>query len=244
VTAVLYQFECSHFCEKARWALDWKHVDYLPKNLVPGLHVRAVRRLAPRTSVPILVDDGHVVQGSGAIITYLDAQQPAHRLTPGTTADAHAAAEWERYLDEEIGVLLRLWFYHHALPDRRLATRFILQGAPWYGHMLFALAYGRVEKLMRKAMRIDARTALDAEQRLAVALDRLGDAFARRPYLTGSRFTRADLTAAALLSPMVNAEAADLPDAVAEFRAARADHPVLAWVRERYATERAGPISA
>lgn len=240
---VLYQFECSHFCEKARWALDWKGVDWLPKNLVPGLHARTARKLAPRSSVPILRHGEHVIQGSGEIITFLDAHYPARPLTPGTTADANAAREWERWLDQEIGVLLRLWFYHHALPDRALATRFILQGAPWHGRLLYALAWPRVEKLMRRAMGIDARSAREAEQRLAVALDRLAEALAGRPYLVGKSFSRADLAAAALLSPLVNADEADLPGAVAEFRAARAAHPAIAWVRERYAAERPAPVS-
>lgn len=244
MTATLYQFECSHFCEKARWALDWKQVDWRPKNLVPGLHAGTARRLGGKTSVPILVADGHAVQGSGEIITWLDERHPERRLTPGTTADAHAALEWERWLDAEIGVLLRLWFYHHALADRRLATGFILRGAPWYGHLLYALAFPRVEKVMRKAMGIDARSAKEAEQRVAAALDRLGDKLAGREYLVGKTFSRADLTAAALLSPLVNADEAQLPPAVAEFRAARAGQPVFAWVRRRYERERDAPVSA
>lgn len=244
MTPILYQFQCSHFCEKARWALDWKGVDYAAKNLVPGPHARVARRLAPKSSVPILRLGERVIQGSGEIITFLDEHYPERRLTPGTTADAHAAREWERWLDQEVGVLLRLWFYHHALPDRALATRFILQGAPWHGRLLYALAWPRIEKVMRRAMGIDARSATDAEQRLALALDRLAGALAARSYLVRRTFSRADLTAAALLSPLANAAERDLPEAVAEFRAARAAHPALAWVRERYARERQAPVSA
>jgi glutathione S-transferase len=36
----LYQFQFSHFCEKARWALDYKDLPYTCKNLLPGLHTR------------------------------------------------------------------------------------------------------------------------------------------------------------------------------------------------------------
>jgi len=52
----LYQFCCSHFCEKARWALEYKRLAYRPVNLVPGLHLRPVRKLAPKSCVPLLVD--------------------------------------------------------------------------------------------------------------------------------------------------------------------------------------------
>ena len=34
----LYQFPLSHFCEKARWALDYKSIAYRPVNLLPGFH--------------------------------------------------------------------------------------------------------------------------------------------------------------------------------------------------------------
>src|SRR6187397_1382247 len=58
----LYQFEFSHFCEKARWALDYKGLAHERRNLLPGLHARVARKLASNSSLPILVDNGAVVQ--------------------------------------------------------------------------------------------------------------------------------------------------------------------------------------
>ena len=55
--ALLYQFAGSHYCEKARWALDFKGVGYQARNLVPGFHMRTARRIATATMLPILVDD-------------------------------------------------------------------------------------------------------------------------------------------------------------------------------------------
>ena len=68
----LYQFPISHYCEKARWALDYKHVDHKVKNLLPGIHVKTTKKLAPRSSVPVLVHDNKAIQGSNHIISYLD----------------------------------------------------------------------------------------------------------------------------------------------------------------------------
>jgi glutathione S-transferase len=124
----LYQFAFSHYCEKARWALDHKGIAYNPINLLPGLHLNAARKLAGTGSLPILVDDSTVVQDSTAIITYLDQRFPDHPLTPEEPAAAREAMAWEEYFDEEIGAPMRLWFYHHALPDRRCALRFLLEG--------------------------------------------------------------------------------------------------------------------
>ena len=67
--ALLYQFAGSHYCEKARWALDYKGVRYATVNLIPGPHWKTAKRIAGHSSVPFFVDDDqHVVQGSAEII--------------------------------------------------------------------------------------------------------------------------------------------------------------------------------
>ena len=48
----LYQFSFSHFCEKARWAIDYKEETYTIKNLLPGPHLNVTKKLAPKTCVP------------------------------------------------------------------------------------------------------------------------------------------------------------------------------------------------
>jgi glutathione S-transferase len=68
----LYQFQFSHFSEKARWALEYKGLPYIRRNLLPGLHMRVARQLAPKTCLPILVYNETIVQDSTSIITFLD----------------------------------------------------------------------------------------------------------------------------------------------------------------------------
>ena len=63
MTLTLYQFPISHYCEEARWALDWKGLEYRRVNLLPGLHLARSRKMAARTSVPILVSADTIVQG-------------------------------------------------------------------------------------------------------------------------------------------------------------------------------------
>jgi glutathione S-transferase len=43
---------------------------------LPGFHVRTTRKLAPRSSVPILKADSAVIQGSTEIIDFLDQTFP------------------------------------------------------------------------------------------------------------------------------------------------------------------------
>ena len=197
----LYQFQFSHFCEKACWALDYKGLPYIRKNLLPGIHIKVARKLAPKSCLPILVDNETVVQDSTSIITFLDEKFPDRPLTPQDPREAKEALEWEEYLDEEIGVPLRLWFYYHTLPDRDRALRFLLDGAPWYKRPLFALIFPKVRTAMIKLMNIQAESSRQSEERLLAALEKLDGALRERRFLVGNCFSRADLSACALLSP-------------------------------------------
>ena len=236
----LYQFQFSHYCEKARWALDYKGIPYTQRNLLPGLHTMVTRKLAPRSSLPILADNGTVVQDSTAIITFLEREFPDCPLTPQDLREAKAALEWEEYLDEEIGVPLRLWFYYHTLPDRERALRFLLDRAPWYGRPVFAVMFPRVRTAMAKLMNIHAESARQSEERLLAALERLDGALKERRFLIGDRFSRADLTACALLSPFCAPGKSDaqvwvaLPEYIRALRDRHKTRPFFGWVLDLY----------
>jgi len=246
----LYQFEFSHYCEKARWALDYKGLPHERKNLLPGLHTRVARKLASDRGLPILADHGTVVQDSTSIITFLDQKYPERPLTPHDAQEAKEALAWEEYLDDEIGVPVRLWFYYHALPDRECALRFLLEGAPWYGRPLFALIYPKVRAAMTALMDIHAESARESEERLAAALDKLDGVVKERRFLVGDRFSRADLTACALLRRHCAAGkasgefAAAVPPAVFALRDAHKARPFVSWVRETYRSHRQPELGA
>lgn len=236
----LYQFQFSHYCEKARWALDYKGIAYTPRNLLPGPHREITKKLASKTCLPILVDDGTVVQDSTEIITFLDESFPDRPLTPEEFDEAHETLEWEEYLDEEIGVTVRLWFYWHVLSDRKRALRFWLGGAPESSCLPFAKGFPQTRSRMMAFMNINAETARQSEERLLGALDRLDDILKDRSFLVGDCFSRADLTACALLSFFVrpgepNAQAAEfLPEHVLAMRDRHKTRPYFGWVRDMY----------
>jgi glutathione S-transferase len=240
----LYDFRFSHYSEKARWALDFKGIPYTPHHLVPGFHMRTARRLAARTCVPILKTDDAVIQDSTEIINFLDRTFPDRNLTPADPKHAAEAIEWEEYLDEEIGVTLRLWFYHHTLPDRDRAVRFLCGGAPWLQRSMFALSFEPIRRAMTQMMNINEANASAAEQRVLVALERLDAALERGPFLVGNHFSRADLTACALLWPLCRPGesesdvAALLPPPVQTFRERLQQRRFYGWVLERYREDR------
>jgi glutathione S-transferase len=236
----LYQFPFSHYCEKVRWALDYKGVAYRTVDLLPGFHFRHLAKLAPKTSVPVLRDDAIVVQDSSAIIDYLDRRYANPALTPSDPKGAREALEWEEYLDEQIGVNIRLWFYHHALPVRRFGVSFLLQGAAWHKKPLFILVYPKVRRAMLRSLNINSSTAKQAEEHLRAALERLNEALVGRCFLVEDRFSRADLTACALLrrSCMPDETSKEIPPAVRKLRDELKSRRLCQWVRSVYASYR------
>jgi len=203
--ARLYVFTFSHFSEKARWACDRKRLGYRLVPLMPGLHVLTTRRLAPRSCVPVLVHDQHVIQNSSEIIDYLDAAYPEDPLTPRDPQALAEARHWEPLLDRELGETVIRVFYHHALQSPRFLRGEYNRGGPFWSPWFYALALPLIQRAVRKKYDVTDANAAQALARLRALFQRLDDHFASRRYLAGDTFSRADLTlgalAAALISP-------------------------------------------
>ena len=129
----LLVFPHSHFCEKALWALDFKGIPFEPVAIMPGLHLRTVGKIAPKTTVPVLIDGDEVVQGADEIIHHLNRNHPSHLLTPADkdARDACAALEkkygcaaWREhslhplpYLDQLPKIYLPLFYLYDAASE-------------------------------------------------------------------------------------------------------------------------------
>lgn len=205
---LLYQFPISHYCEKVRWAMDHKGLNYKVKNLLPGFHLRTTNKMAPKSYLPILIDSNdnvknQQIQNSHIILNYLDEQYPDNSLTPKDSELLRQALAWERYCDVEIGVHVRCYCYHYLLSNHKIVVPLLIQGGPWLSSLLFKYSFSKIEKVMRKVMRINEESAKKSEQHIQQAIDKLYEAYQKSEFLVGDQFSRADLTAAALLAPLI-----------------------------------------
>jgi glutathione S-transferase len=94
-------------------------------------------------------------------------------------------------------------------------------------------------------MNINAENAREAERRFLLAFDRLDNTLERAPFLAGNRFSRADLTACALLWPMCRPGESEsevealLCAPVSALRKQLQQRRFYQWVLERYREHRA-----
>lgn len=199
----LYQFPISHYSEKVRWALAYKEIPYEKVNLIPGPHMKVMVKLTGRSSVPAISDQGSIIFESRQILDYLDENYPQQSLTPKDLALKSQAYEWEKFADEEIGVHVRKICYHSLLEEPKIVKKFFAQDGPWYGPLLLFFIFPRLSKKMRKYMDINEAAAKESKRKLNIALEKINNHLASRKYLVGDSFSRADLTVAALLAPMI-----------------------------------------
>jgi glutathione S-transferase len=194
----------SHFCEKARWALDRAGVDFVEDKHVPGFHLRATRPRGGR-SVPLLCAGSEVVRDSTDILHWVDARlSPAQRLFPSEPALRAEVERLEDRFDEVLGPHLRRLFYFHVLPERRLSLTLMRRDVPRGEAWGVTLAFPILRQIMKRAMRIDAEGAQRSREHVHRVWEEVDGLLADgRRYLVGDRFTAADLTFAALAAPVV-----------------------------------------
>lgn len=227
----------SHYCERARWALDLQRIVYDEERLAPGTHLLRVKRLgAAATSLPLLLlEDGSLCQGSDRILDWAG-------LPGGDPAI-------ERRLEQETAPLIRQCLYAGLLSDPRSGIRdVLLRGTSKRDATIGRLTWPLLRRIMAAGM--NARPSLLPY--LIAQVDHELDWFdrllaERGDHLAGREFGRADLTAASLLAPValpqvepVKSLSAGIrwPRSLAPSVARWSDRPTLKWVRHVYEAHR------
>jgi glutathione S-transferase len=246
----LFQFPISHFCEKARWALEFKKADYEPVNLPPGLHRLMIKRQFPAAqspiTVPVLAAGERVIQGSGPIISYLDDAMPEKPLGFAEPHLRNESIELEAFLDDTLGGLLRSICYGFLLSDRRQLIAFWSLGGPFYTRAWLNLVYPYLARAVAKTYKTGQADVAKHIELFNAGMDRLDTLCESRPFLIGDRFSRADLTLAAILAPINFPNEhpypfpGPLPDGFQRFREEHSRRPAVRRVAAIYRDYRHG----
>lgn len=239
----LWHFRVSHYNEKARWALDWKRLPHRRRAVLPGPHLPVIWWQTGQKQVPVLQLGAETIVDSTRIIAALEAHRPEPPLYPADHAARTRALALEDYCDEELGPHLRRMFFHYTLQDPEAAIAALTVGESEVTRRIYGFAFPLVRAVMRRDLELDASRTEDSRRRIAVVIGRLGDEIGASGYLVGDRFGVADLTAAALLAPLVRPSAfpyvlPPLVPALASWRATLADSRAFRWVEDMYERHR------
>lgn len=240
----LLEFPHSHFCEKARWALDFKGLSFDPVPILPGFHLRTVRRYAPKTFVPVLLHNNEAIQGSSTIIDCLDEHYQDYPLTPRDEDLGRLSCEIEAEMDEKLGRPIRQILYYWLLDYPGFIRHCFAHSLPVYKQLVFRLTYPVLRKIMYRTYVISTEKVDEARCGFSQTLSELADTLNNRKYLVGDQFSRADLTVASMLCLLVLPSEHPLPwinipdSRVTQFIDEYENHPVSQWVRTMYRVHR------
>jgi glutathione S-transferase len=234
-TPVLWHIPFSHYSEKARWALDYKGIAHRRRVLGSNYLIR-VWRATGQGKLPVLWLDERAIADSTRIIAALEEHCPEPPLYPREPAARERALALEDDLDETLGPALRaavvtpLFQHDPDIALRMLTTgmgskaypglRRVLRVFPWY---------------YRLRHKISARNLERDQATVATALDRIEHVRQGRAYLVGEAFSVADLTAAALLGPLLQPPElqyrleVELPAYLEDYRNGLLRHPAAQW---------------
>lgn len=189
---LLLQFSTSHYCRKARLALAYKHLPYTVENLTPGLHALRLQPLTGTTTVPVLLpqiaEQPDAIADSTHIFEFLDTYQPDPPLYPSDPVLRMETQVLEDWLDESIGTATRFVYYDYRAKEGKQIDPSLVSQA--------------VIQIVRRQYGMNPARVQLARDRLHQALVFLEQRWPLSAFLVGDQLTAADMTAAALLSPL------------------------------------------
>jgi len=188
----------SHYCEKARWALERADIQYREEPHLQAIHWAHVWRAGRGRTAPVLVTENGPLTESSDILRWVDARSDL-RLYPGPEVGA-----LERHFDDELGPHGRRWMYHRIFGRADLVREYAVTGVPRWERMALPAFLPLARRLINRYLDVDDTTAAESRRRVRAVFDEVGERLGDgRRYLVGDSFTAADLTFAALAASVL-----------------------------------------
>jgi glutathione S-transferase len=243
----------SHYCEKARWALERAGVPYREERHVQAVHRFAARRAGGGSTVPVLVTPEGSIGESEEILDWIDARTPPeHRLQPTDPAAREETTRLSRRFDALLGPHGRRLMYVNMLTQRELMLTFNNQGVPAWEDRLLRVGFPFAVRWAKGALAIEPGIEVEDEAIVWQEFDYVAELLADgRPYLVTDSFGAADLTFAALCASVIVPpiygvplpQPDELPPGIAALVNRAREHPAGAFalgLYEKHRRERVG----
>ena len=241
----LYQFPLSHFCEKARWMLDHKELEYVAHNLVPIVHRAFAKLKTGQYKLPILHDQERWIADSTEIALYLDEIYPERTLLRAEKLQRTEALEIND-LANELGRHVRRWTMAHALSNEESLD--LLIGEKGYLRQFEKYSKPIMKSLVSKGLKLDEAEIQASKLKMDDLVNTLNQKLIDQQgrYFVGDRIGLADIAVCSMLAPILEIEATPWEKEYGEisseefrkFKAILTDMPLGQYVLRIYQTER------
>jgi glutathione S-transferase len=240
----LYTFTLSHFSEKVRWMLAAADIEHVEVPWTPFFHALPAILSGGRTTVPILEVAGKRVQDSTRILHWLAENRAPFTLLPVDDAVRKDVLALEASFDH-VGEHVVRYAYSTTLDDHESVIRYwTLDSTPRQRGMVRS-AFSVLRFIFRRKLWMSRAAVARSLQKIEAGLDLLESRItAGQKYLVGDRLSAADITAAALLAPLVCPDEHPVYGSpryrvgVAPLTAAWQERPAFRWVRDMYREHR------
>jgi len=197
------------------------------------------------STVPVIDIDGTRIGDSTRIIEELERRWPDPPLYPADADERERALELEDFFDEHCAHELRRVMFDPMLRHPELMAE-ATGSDRMRGGGVMKLMFPIVNRAVRHKYSINEETAAQARETVIAAMDRIERERGPSGYLVGDSFSVADLTAAAVLSPLVRppefpyhqVDPARDPEDLKSWRDTLTERPAFKYVLEMYARHR------
>jgi glutathione S-transferase len=195
-------------------------------------------------TVPVVDLDGERIGDSTAIIAALEERCPEPHLYPDSLEERRRALALEEWFDEELGPYVRRFVFHSLMNDPDCFEEIGAQIAPRAFDLIGPTGRRGVQGLIVRRYRAqDDAGAEIAHARILAGFDRLEAELGEGDYLAGDAFSVADLTAGALLYPLVRPPEATvtiarMPEPVETLQAQLRTRRGYRWIEEMFRRHR------
>lgn len=243
---ILYQFPLSHFCEKARWLLDHKELDYSAQNLTPGVHRVKIYYRTSQSHLPVLKDGAEWIADSTQIALYLDNQYPELTLIRKEADLRDKILEIDE-LSQKLGRHVRRWLFSYLLSDENNNVLDILIGEHGLLRDFEKYSVPALKFAIKKMHRIDENTVLQSKQKIEQIMLQMNQILIENGgrYLVGERLTLADIAVCSMAAPLLmvagtpwEMNIAKMPIEVRTFHSYITQLPIGQYIQRIYETER------
>ena len=176
----ILQIYASPWSERALWALDYKKLSYDKEEYQLLAGEPQLREQSKQNTLPVLFAGDRVIPDSTLIMDYIEEQHPDPPLMPASPQERAEVVKWEQLMVSCMGP------YGRMLALSKSLAAGVAEMKPMLDHMVAKYNYSPFD-------------AERAQHILKQMLQALATNLSGREYLVGDKFTRADLTVAAML---------------------------------------------